>query len=185
MSRTSRRTRGILTALVATLGSIGLWAMSADGATETFPTDSAAPTAEAQTAARAQAKMLHTLYASTLDALHHHFFRNDRSVLPARAMEDIFVDMERQTQVKAKWISVNSRPMSIDHEPRTDFEVAAARALSTGKAEFEKVEEGYLRRAAPIPLTAGCISCHVGFLARQANSPRLAGLVISVPLPAK
>ena len=34
--------------------------------------------------AREQAKLMHGIYASTLDAMHHYYFRTDRAVLPAR-----------------------------------------------------------------------------------------------------
>src|SRR4051812_13927584 len=40
--------------------------------------------------ARARAKLMHDIYAATLDVMHHHFFRRERSVLPARALEDVF-----------------------------------------------------------------------------------------------
>jgi hypothetical protein len=135
--------------------------------------------------AREQAKMMHAVYASTLDAMHHHFFRRERSVLPARALEDVFEEMERQSKVKARWISVNTRAMSVHHEPNSEFEKEAARALAAGKGEFEQVEGGYYRRAGAIPLAASCVGCHAGLFARETKTPRFAGLVISIPLSRK
>jgi hypothetical protein len=86
--------------------------------------------------ARERAKLMHNIYAATLDAMHHHFFRRERSVLPARAMEDVFAEMEKQSKIKAGWISVNTKAMSINHEPKNDFEKQAAKAIAAGKGEF-------------------------------------------------
>ena len=132
--------------------------------------------------ARQQAKLLHKVYASTLDMMHHHFFRRDRAVLPARALEDVFADMEKQSNVKTKWISVNTKAMSINHEPRSEFEKKAAAAIADGKEDFELVEDGYYHRAGAIPLGSGCVSCHTGFFSKAPNTPRFAALVISVPV---
>ncbi len=133
-------------------------------------------------AARQQARLMHNIYASTLDTMHHHFFRRDRAVLPARALEDVFADMEKLSNVKAKWISVNTKAMSVNHEPKSDFEKKAAEAIASGKEEFERVEDGYYHRAGAIPLDSGCVSCHTGFFSKTPNTPRFAGLVISVPV---
>lgn len=132
--------------------------------------------------ARQQAKLMHDIYSSTLDSMHHHFFRRDRAVLPARALEDVFADMEKRSKVKAKWISVNTKAMSIHHEPKSAFEKKAAEAIASGKEDFERVEDGYYHRAAAIPLGSGCVSCHNGLFSNSPNTPRFAGLVISVPV---
>ena len=135
--------------------------------------------------ARERAKLMHNIYAATLDVMHHHFFRRDRSVLPARAMEDVFAEMEKQSNIKAGWISVNTKAMSIHHEPKNEFEKQAAKAIAAGKGEFELVEKGYYHRAAAIPLGGGCVSCHTGFLAKTPQTQRFAGLVISMPINEK
>ncbi len=135
--------------------------------------------------ARERAKLMHDIYAATLDVMHHHFFRRDRSVLPARAMEDVFMEMDRKSNIKAGWISVNTKPMSIHHEPKTDFEKQAAREIGAGKGEFELVEKGYYHRAGAIPLGAGCVNCHTGFFAKTPQTQRFAALVISVPVNEK
>jgi len=132
--------------------------------------------------ARAQAKLLHQVYAATLEVMHHHFFKRDRSVLPARALEDVFAELDRGAHIKAAWISVNTKPMSIHHEPRTPFEQQAAKAIAAGKGEFELVENGVYQRAGAIPLGAGCISCHTGFFSKTPQTQRFAGLVIRIPL---
>lgn len=149
-----------------------------------------APTSEGRNGmtvaeARERAKLIHAIYEATLDSMHHHFFRRDRSVLPARAMEDVFAELDRQTNIKASWISVNTKAMSIDHEPKNEFEKNAARAIAAGKGEYEVVEDGVYRRVGPIPLGAGCISCHVGIFNKTPQTQRFAGLVISVPITKK
>lgn len=132
--------------------------------------------------ARDRAKLMHDIYAATLDVMHHRYFHRERAVVPARAMEDVFSQIERKSQTKARWIAVNLKPMSLDHKPETDFEKKAARTLSTGKEEFEIVQDGYYRRATPIPLTGGCISCHGGLFRQPSNKPKYSGLVISIPV---
>jgi hypothetical protein len=132
--------------------------------------------------ARDRAKLMHEIYASTLDVMHHRYFHSNRSVVPARALEDVFAEMARQSKGQARWISVNTKPMSIDNKPRNEFEKKAAKQLAAGKEDFELVEQGVYHRAAPIPLTAGCIGCHTGLMAPTSKSPRLAGLVISIPV---
>jgi hypothetical protein len=141
------------------------------------PTD-AAPLA----AARARAKTMHDIYAASLDVMHEHYFHGDRAMVPARALEDVFDEIKRQSQTEARWIAVNLRAMSINHEPKTEFEKRAAREIAAGEAAVETVEEGFYRRAGAIPLSAGCVSCHAGLFKEPTKTPKFAGLVISVPL---
>lgn len=133
-------------------------------------------------AARERAKMMHTIYAATLDAMHHHYFHSNKSVLPARAMEDIFSDVARQSKTTARWISVNTKAMSLDHEPSSEFEKHAAEEIKGGKSSAEGVDGGYYRRAGAIPLEGGCVNCHTGSFAPVNGPARFAALVISVPV---
>lgn len=151
----------------------------ADGAAKGKNPDESAAVAQA----RERAKLLHEVYSATLDAMHHHYFRPNHPVLPARAMEEVFADVARRSQVKARWLAVNSKAMSIDHEPKGEFDRKAVAALSNGDASYEQIENGELVRVSAIPLTGGCISCHVGLFPRPTKAPRVAGLVVSVPLP--
>lgn len=134
------------------------------------------------TEARSQAQLMHRIYVATLDAMHHHYFHANKAVLPARAMEDVFADVARGTDTKARWIAVNTQAMSVEHEPATEFEKQAATELAKGNAEHTIVEGGYYRRAGSVPLSAGCIGCHTGNSATAAAVPRYAGLVISIPV---
>jgi hypothetical protein len=135
--------------------------------------------------ARARAKLLHNVYSSTLDVMHHRYFRSDHAVLPARAMEDVFADMDKQSNIQARWISVNTTAMSIQHEPASEFEKKAAGELASGKSEFERVENGFLLRATPIPLKGGCVGCHTKPSPTPDKTPRFAGLVICIPVKEK
>ena len=130
--------------------------------------------------ARDRAKLLQDVYVSTLDVMHRRYFHGDRAMVPARAMQDIFSDVQRQSQAEAEWIAVNLPAMSIDHEPETTFEKEAADRIRKGEREVEKVERDYYRRAVAIPLTGGCASCHDGF-GKQSTRKPFAGLVISIP----
>lgn len=132
--------------------------------------------------ARDRAKVMHDIYEATLDVMHHRYFHRERSVVPARAMEDVFSEIKRQSHVDARWISVNLKAMSIDHEPASDFEKKAAREIADGKSELDVVEDGYYRRAGAIPLSSGCVSCHAGLFKEATQTPKYAALVISVPI---
>lgn len=132
--------------------------------------------------ARDRAKLLHDVYSATLDSMHHHFFRRDGAVLPARALDDVFADVDRKTKIKSRWIAVNTPAMSLSHEAETAFEKKAAAELADGKPEYEATEKGVYYRASPIPLAAGCVGCHTKFGAGAAKTPRFAGLVIAVPV---
>jgi hypothetical protein len=134
--------------------------------------------------ARNRAKLLHSVYAATLETLHHHYFRKGHSILPARAMEDIFDEMAEQSKIQARWIAVTTKAMSIDHVAESDFELEAVKQITAGKGDYEVVEKGYYQRAGSIPLKAGCVGCHAGFSVRQTKSPNFAGLVIRIPLNA-
>lgn len=135
--------------------------------------------------ARDRAKLMHTIYASTLEVLHHHYFHANKAILPARAMEDIFSDLARQSKTTARWIAVSTKAMSLDHEPASEFEKHAAAEIKGGKSSVERIEAGYYRRAGAIPLDSGCVSCHTGGFAPPSGTPRFAALVISVPVTEK
>ena len=151
------------------------------------------PTAQAEPAAdpparvsvataRDRATVLHGVYATTLDVMHDRYFHGERATVPARALEDVFAEISRQAKIDARWISVNTRPMSIGHEPKGEFEKQAAKEIAAGKDAFEQIEGGVYRRATPIPLHASCVNCHVGLLADATKTNRFAGLIISMPV---
>ncbi len=133
-------------------------------------------------AARARAELLHKVYASTLDVMHHRYFRHDRATVPARALEDVFADMARQTGVEAKWLVVNAKEMSINHKAKTEFDRRAVRAIASGEGSYEEVGKDRYRRAGAISLmNKGCLGCHLQF-GSSAKKDRFAALVIAIPL---
>lgn len=132
-------------------------------------------------AARERAKLVHDIYTVTLDVMHERYFRNDRSTIPARAMEDVFAEVARTNKIDARWIGVNARTMGINHEPKDEFEKNAARAIGSGQEDFEAVENGVYRRAQGVPLAVGCLTCH-GSFGMVPKTPRFAGLVINIPV---
>ncbi|MGB7343859.1 MAG: hypothetical protein WBD20_06585 [Pirellulaceae bacterium] len=52
--------------------------------------------------ARDRALVTQNIYAATLHMLHERYFHRDKKVLPARAMQDIFDDIDRLTHVKTQ-----------------------------------------------------------------------------------
>ena len=132
--------------------------------------------------ARDRARLMHSIYSTTLGVMHDRYFHVDRSIVPARAMEDVFSEIEQETGSKANWISVNLKAMSINHEPSTEFEKRAAKEIATGESEVETTEDGYYRRATAIPMAGGCISCHAGVFSQPAKTRKFAALVISIPV---
>ena len=135
--------------------------------------------------ARRQARLMHQMHSATLAVLHHHYFRREGAVLPARAMEDMFEELEEQSKIKARGIAVNTPPMSINHKPESPFEKKAAEEIAAGKDEYERVEDGQYKRAGVIPLGLGCVGCHTKLFQTTAKTPRFAGLVISIPVSDK
>ena len=133
-------------------------------------------------AAREKAKVMHELYSATLDVMHERYFHGDRAIVPARAMEDVFAIIKDQSNVEARWISVNMKPMSVNHEPKDGFEKNAAKAIAAGSDSFEAVDGNYFRRAGAIHLGNGCVNCHNGFFKKPSEAPKFAGLVINVPI---
>lgn len=132
--------------------------------------------------ARDRAIVMQDVYAASLTAIHHRYFHGDRATVPAKAMEDVFMAMERKTRTQARWISASLSPMSINHEPKTTFEKHAAQKLAAGEDGIEVIEDGYYRRAGSIPMTGGCVSCHAGLFASTSSGAKFSGLIISIPV---
>lgn len=185
MDQRSWRNGWLFVACVVVAG--GLWSWSVEPirsaqaeSPEGLPDQ--APAKVSPATARDRAKVLHEVYSATLDVMHDRYFHGDRATVPARALEDVFAEISRESKIDARWISVNTKPMSIGHEPKGDFEKQAAKEIAAGKSEFELIEAGVYRRAAPILLHSSCVSCHVGLLAESAKTQRYAGLIISMPV---
>jgi len=132
--------------------------------------------------ARDRASLMHNVYAATLEVMHDRYFHADRAIIPARAMEDVFSEVQRKSKIQARWIGVSFKPMSVTHEAATDFEKRAVKEIAAGNSEVDTVEDGFYRRVGAIPLGSNCISCHDGFFRSAPKKPKFAALVISVPI---
>jgi hypothetical protein len=174
--------RGVVVAALAAL----LFMASRVGISEEPATSDAAEKPESPRVsvevARDRAVLMHEVSLATLEVMHDRYFHREKSVVPARAMQDVFDHMRQQSHIDAKWIAVNSPAMSVDHEPETDFEKFAAKELAAGKPMVERVEKGFYQRAATVPLTSDCIGCHDGFFKSRSTVPKFAGLIIRVPV---
>ena len=133
--------------------------------------------------ARGRARLLHETIHATLQIVHHRYFREDEGIpVPAFTLKSVFAELATQSKVKLRWLAVNAQAMSVDHEPQDEFEREAAKALAAGQEEFELAEQDVYRHAAAITLKSECLKCHLPN--RKSTEPRLAGLVISMPIRA-
>lgn len=134
--------------------------------------------------ARRQAEILHDTLHSTLQIIHHRLYREDEGLLlPAAAMKEVFAEVEQQQGIQLRWLAVEGQAMNTDHNPRDEFEHAAAKALAAGKPSYEQIENGAYRRAGPITLSNHCLKCHVPD--RKSTEDRTAGLIIAIPVLGK
>ncbi len=131
--------------------------------------------------ARGRAKLLHETLHGTLQYMHREYFREgEKLAIPAATMKNVFRDLEATRGVKVRWMAVNARAMSVDHEPADAFEKEAAAAIGEGKEFHEAVEDSTYRYVGAIALHAECLKCHLP--ARRDNKPRAAGVAISLPI---
>jgi hypothetical protein len=131
--------------------------------------------------ARAQAELLHEALHATLQAVHHQYFREDEGVaVPAVTLKSVFSELARQRNLELRWLAVNAQAMNVDHQPKSDFELEAAKAISAGAPHLERAGDGIYRRIGAIALQSECLKCH--FPNRTSNKQRVAGLLIAIPI---
>jgi hypothetical protein len=134
--------------------------------------------------ARRQAKLLHRAMHTTLQVVHHEYYREDEGLtIPAATLKEVFAELEREEQVQLRWLAVEGQAMNTDHRANGTFETEAVKALKSGREALELVEGKLYRRAAPITLTSHCLKCHVPD--RKSTRDHTAGLIISIPLADK
>lgn len=143
--------------------------------------------ASSVTEARFRARLLHETIRGTLQVMHRDFFDEDNAhAIPSASLEDVFDELARGYQVDVKWLVVDTDVVNVDHRPSNAFEMAAVKALASGKKRFELADQfgssqqARYRYAGPIRLASQCLKCHVK--RRTSNEERVAGLVISMPL---
>ncbi len=169
-----------------------LWFCPAAPAEETASTAKVEKTAEANTAggradlpatveeARSRARWLHETIHGALQVMHRDFFGDDETLnLPSQSLEDVFRELARSWSVEVRWLGVNATK-SVDHEPQDQFERDAAKALLTGKPEYEGLERNHYRYVGAIRIQNECLKCHVPH--RMSLEDRVAGLAITMPL---
>ncbi|MCA9053891.1 MAG: DUF3365 domain-containing protein [Planctomycetaceae bacterium] len=131
--------------------------------------------------ARRQAEVLHAAVHSTLQLVHHTYFREDEGLpLPAGVMREMFSELEAEEHVRLRWLAVEGQAMNTDHLPQTDFEQRAFESLKAGEKSYEAVADGVYRRAGRITLANQCLKCHVPD--RKTTENRTAGLIIAIPV---
>ena len=131
--------------------------------------------------ARRQAEILHDTLHTTLQVVHHRYYREDEGLLlPAAALREIFADIEKRQKIELHWLAVEGEVMNTDHRAKDDFELAAVAALKADKPFHEEVTATTYRRAGPITLRNECLKCHVPD--RKSTEDRTAGLVITISL---
>jgi hypothetical protein len=129
--------------------------------------------------ARARARILHEAFHGALQVMHRDFFDDEQArVLPSGSLKDVFSELERIYGIELRWLAVNAKAMNIDHQPRDQFELAAVKALSSGKSEFEQLQSGQYRHAGTIRLASQCLKCHLPD--RKSTDDRAAALTIGM-----
>lgn len=167
--------------LIAALPASGDEAAVRDEATTVQTTDRDTPTVYALQTARIQAASLHAAMHSALRVTHDRFYREDEGLpIPAAAMKEVFEDIQKNRGITLRWLVVEGQAMNTDHTAKTEFEVAAVRAIKSGKPVFEQVKAGVYRRVGPITLSNHCLKCHVPD--RKSLRDRKAGLMISMSI---
>jgi hypothetical protein len=134
--------------------------------------------------ARRHAETLHTVVHSTLQIVHHQYYREDEGLpIPAATLKHVFAALEEEHHVKLRWLTVEGQAMNSDHKPRDSFEHEAVRALKAGKPTYERAEDGIYRRVGSITLLNDCLKCHLPN--RTSTKNRTAGLIITIPIEKK
>lgn len=131
--------------------------------------------------ARARARILHEAFHGALQVMHRDFFdEDDARVLPSGSLEDVFKELERSYNVQVRWLAVNAKAMNVDHEPNSDAEKKAVKALAGGKQEYELATDGEYLHVGTIRLASQCLKCHLP--RRTSTEDRAAALSIKMPL---
>lgn len=130
--------------------------------------------------ARVRAHLLHETLHGALQVMHRDFFKAGQSLkIPSHSLEDVFLELQNTHGVQLRWIAVNTKAMSIDNKPESEFELAAVEQLKKGKPTYERLDADRYQFAGAIRLSASCLACHLS--GRRDNNDRLAGLVITIP----
>lgn len=155
-----------------------VWATIGAGAA---PPEKAEQTPPGVAEARGRARLLHETIHATLHLVHQQYYREDEGLeLPAAALKGVFRELADRQKVELRWLVVDGQAMNVAHNPESQFEKDAVKALASGREEYELTENGIYRHAGAIALTSECLKCHLPN--RTSAKPRAAGLIIAMPV---
>ena len=112
--------------------------------------------------ARQTVDMLNDLYVTAVVGIHGTYVKDKGTPAAAVVARSVFKSMAEKGWPQTRWLSNTGKPFNPDANPKDQFEKDAAAALKTGKAKFERVENGKLRVATLVPIVdKSCLMCHV------------------------
>ena len=161
----------------------GAWGWNEQDGAAAGPTAASRRTADPVTisAARRQAELLHSTLHTSLQLIHHRYYREDEGLpIPAVVLRQAFRDIEAEQGVRFRWLAVEGQAMNSDHQAQDEFERKAVEVLKSGQPFYEQAANGIFRRAGTITLGNACLKCHVPD--RKSTKARTAGLIISIPV---
>jgi hypothetical protein len=112
--------------------------------------------------ARQTVDMLNDLYVTAVVGIHGTYVKDKGTPAAAVVARQLFKTMEAKGWPQTRWLSNTGKPFNPDANPKDQFEKDASAALKTGKAKFERVENGKLRVATLVPIVdKTCLMCHL------------------------
>jgi hypothetical protein len=162
------------------LGAAGVGLLAA-GLAAAAPGQAVTPPIPASSAedARRSVQMLADFYRTSLLETHVTYVKDGKPPA-ATVFRQVFAALADKGWPRARWLSVNGRPMNPDNVPKDAFEVEAARAIRRGEPLVEQVGNGRYRAVAALPFTGPCLKCHWG----DKESDYVGAISFTVPLAA-
>lgn len=114
---------------------------------------------------RKQVRMLDDVYKTTVVLITEKYVQKPDDFSAGSAATALFAAMKAKGHHEVRLLDATGQPYDDDNLPKDDFEKEAVRALKSGKATFERVEERkdgrYLRSATSVPVVLKkCAMCH-------------------------
>lgn len=123
--------------------------------------------------------MLNDLYVTAVVGIHGTYVKDKGTPAAAVVARQVFKAMAEKGWPQTRWLSNTGRPFNPDANPKDQFEKDASAALKSGKAKFERVENGKLRVATLVPIVdKSCLMCHT----KDKVGDPIGGLSYTVPL---
>jgi hypothetical protein len=117
---------------------------------------------------RKQLQMLDDLYKTAIVLITEHYVKDPSTLSAASASKALFEKVKEKGWQETKLLGFHDKLYNPANAPGDDFEKAAQKALTSGKASYEEVvkKDGkeYLRYATPVPVVMEkCVMCHANF----------------------